>query len=72
MDRVYKVSACASMCVCVHASVCACAVYVQKWKHVQKYLLTPQLAVNNTCAWFNGELIYAQDNYFDITVYIQP
>ena len=37
----------------------------------KNYYLTPQLTVNNTCVWFNGELLHTQDNYFDATVYIQ-
>ena len=42
--------------------------YLQNRKHVQT--LT-QLAVNNRCVWFNGELVHIQDNYFDTTVYNQ-
>jgi len=32
--------------------------YVQKQKNVNKYDLTPQLAVNNTCVWFDGDLLH--------------
>ena len=39
--------------------------------HTKIYHLTQQLPVNNTCVWFNGELLHTQYNYFDITVYIQ-
>ena len=46
------------------------AVMVQKRKHVKKYRLTPQLAVNKTCVWFNGELLHTQNIYFDTIVYI--
>jgi len=35
------------------------------------YDLTPQLALNNTCVLFNGDLLHTYDNYFDSTVYIQ-
>ena len=35
------------------------------------YHLTPELAVNNTCFWFNGDLPYTWENNFDTTVYIQ-
>jgi len=31
--------------------------YVQKRKHVKLYV-TPQLAANNTCMWFIGDLLY--------------
>ena len=45
--------------------------YVQKCKRVKTYHLIPQLAVNNTCVWFNDDLLHTYNNYFDNTVYIQ-
>jgi len=45
--------------------------YVQKAEARRTYHLTPQLAVNNTCVWFNGDLLRTYDNYFNTTVYIQ-
>jgi len=45
--------------------------YVQKRKHVKTYHLIPQLAANNTCVWFSGDLLHTYHTYFDTTVYIQ-
>ena len=42
--------------------------YVQKAEARKTYHLIPQLAVNNTCVWFNCKLVNTQDNYFDTTV----
>jgi len=33
----------------------------------QTYHLTPQLAVNETCVWFIGDLLHTYDNYFEFT-----
>ncbi|KAK2144808.1 hypothetical protein LSH36_729g02015 [Paralvinella palmiformis] len=30
----------------------------KKRKHVKTYHLIPQLAPNNTCVWFNGDLLH--------------
>ena len=43
----------------------------KKRKHLKTYHLIPQLATNNTCVWFNGDLLHNIINYFDTTVYIQ-
>ena len=32
---------------------------------------TAALSKQHVCVWFNGELVYTQDNYLDNTVYIQ-
>ena len=47
------------------------AICTERGSAYKKYNLTPQLAVNNTCVWFNGELVHTQDNYFDTTVFTQ-
>ena len=45
--------------------------YVQKAEALKTRHLITQLAVNNTCVWFNDDLLHKYDNYFDTTVYIQ-
>jgi len=45
--------------------------YVQKTEARKNYHMKPQLAVNNTCVWFNGEPVYTQDSNFETTIYIQ-
>jgi len=45
--------------------------YVEKAEARKTYHLIPQLAVNNPCVWFNGDLLHTYHNYFDTTVYIQ-
>jgi len=45
--------------------------YLQKAEVRKKtYHLIPQLPTNNTCVWFNGDLLHTYRNYFDTTVYM--
>jgi hypothetical protein len=45
--------------------------YVQKAEENRTYHLTPQLAVNNACVWFNSDLVHTYGNYFETTIFIQ-
>ncbi|KAK2159297.1 hypothetical protein LSH36_155g07024 [Paralvinella palmiformis] len=36
----------------------------KKRKHVKTYHLIPQLAANNTCVWFNGDLLHTYHKLF--------
>ncbi|KAK2144102.1 hypothetical protein LSH36_785g02025 [Paralvinella palmiformis] len=38
--------------------------YVQKAEARKTYHLIPQLATNNTCVWFNGDLLYTYHKLF--------
>ena len=52
--------------------------FIKKWKYVRpesgntykQHRMTPQVAVNIKCLWFNDKLTHIKDNYLDITVYI--
>ena len=54
-----------------YSSACGAQLIRTKAEGRKIYHLTPQLAVNNTCVWIDGDLLHTYDNYFDITVYTQ-